>query len=79
MTVVISLGMRLDVHMHTRLENGVLHNGQQPGSVENNFFDHSKFEAMNLLSGWEAVRSYVLLARSTVACSIHAMILYVLY
>ena len=39
------------------LENGVLRNGQQPGSTENSFFDHSKFEAMKLLSGWEATRS----------------------
>ena len=43
--------------MRTRLENGVLRNGQQPGSAENNFFDHSKFEAMKSLSGWEAARS----------------------
>ena len=57
MTTVIGLGMRLDVRMHTRLENGVFRNWQQPGSAENNFFDHSKFEAMKLLSGWEAVRS----------------------
>ena len=53
MTVIIGLGMRL-VHMRTRLENGVLHNGQQPGSAVDSFFDHSKFEAMKLLSGWEA-------------------------
>ena len=57
MTVVIGLGMRLDVHMHTRLENGILHNGQQPGSAENSFFDHSKFEAMKSLNDWEAARS----------------------
>ena len=44
--------------MRTRLENGVLRNGQQPGSAENNFFFyHSKFEAMKSLSGWEAPRS----------------------
>ena len=30
---------------------------QQPGSVENNFFDYSKFEAMKSLSGWETARS----------------------
>ena len=52
--VVIGLGMRLNVCMCTRLENGVLHNGQQPGSAVNSFFDHSEFEAMNSLSGWEA-------------------------
>ena len=56
MTVVIGLGTRLDVRMLRRLENGVLRNGQQPGSAENSFFYHSKFEAMKLLSGWEAVR-----------------------
>ena len=57
MTMVIGLGMRLDVHMRTGLENGVLPNGQQPSNAENNFFDHSKFEAMKSLSGWEATRS----------------------
>ena len=57
--MVIGLGTRLDVRIRTRLENGVLRalNGQQPGSAENSFFDHSKFEAMKSLSGWEAVRS----------------------
>ena len=29
MIVVFGLGMRLYVHVHTKLENGVLHNGQQ--------------------------------------------------
>ena len=57
MIVVISLETRLDVRMRTRLENDVLGNGQQPGSDENNFFDHSKFEAMKSLSDWEAERS----------------------
>ena len=33
------------------------HNGQQPGSTENTFFDHSKFEAIKSLSGWEAAHS----------------------
>ena len=55
--MVISLGTRLDVRMRARLENGVLRNGQQPGSVENNFFDYSKFEAMKSLSRWGAERS----------------------
>ena len=55
MTMVIGLGTRLDVRMCTRLENGVLRNGQQPGSAVNSFFDHSKFETMKLLTGWEAV------------------------
>ena len=52
--MVIGLGMRLNVHMRTRLENGVLRNRQRPGSAMNSFFDHSKFEAMKSLSGWEA-------------------------
>ena len=34
-TVVIGLGTRLDVPKRTRLENGVLRNGQQPGSAVN--------------------------------------------
>ena len=55
MTVVIGLGTRLDVCMRTRLENGVLRNGQQPSSAGNSFFDYSKFEAMKSLSGWDAV------------------------
>ena len=42
--------------MCTRLENGVLRNGQQLSCAENSFFDHSKFEAMKSLSGWEAAR-----------------------
>ena len=57
MIVVIGLGMRLDAHMRTRLENGVLRSGQQPGSAENSLFDHSKFEGKKSLSGWEAARS----------------------
>ena len=56
MTVIIGLRTRLDVRMRTRLENGVLRNGQQPGSVENSFFDYSKFEAMKSLSSWDAAR-----------------------
>ena len=51
MTMVIGLGTRLDVRMCTRLENGVLRNGQQLGSAENSFFDHSKFETVKSLSG----------------------------
>ena len=39
MTVIIGLGMRLDMRMHTRLENAILHNGQQLGSAENSFVD----------------------------------------
>ena len=57
MTVVFGLGTRLDVRVRTtRLENSVLLNGQQPGRAENSFFDYSKFEAMKLLSGWDAAR-----------------------
>ena len=33
MIVLFGLGTRLDVHMRTKLENGVLCNGQQPQSV----------------------------------------------
>ena len=36
-TVVFGLGTRLRVHMRTRLENGVLCNGQQLGSAVNSF------------------------------------------
>ena len=43
--------------MRTRLENGVLRNGQQLGNAENSLFDHNKFEAMKSLTGWEAARS----------------------
>ena len=42
--------------MRTRLENGVLHNGQQPQSVVNGFADHGGFEAMRTLSGHRAPR-----------------------
>ena len=56
MTVVIGWGTRLDVRMRTRLENGVLRNGQQPGSAGNSFFDYSKFEALKSLSGWDVAR-----------------------
>ena len=37
MTVVLGLGTRLRVRMRTKLENGVLSNGQQPQSVVNGF------------------------------------------
>ena len=37
MSVVFGLGMRLHVHMCTKLENGILHNGQQPQCVVNGF------------------------------------------
>ena len=38
MNVVFGLGMRLRVRMRTKLENGVLHNEQQPQSVVNGFY-----------------------------------------
>ena len=37
MIVVFGLGTRLRVHMRTKLENGVLSNGQQPQSVVKGF------------------------------------------
>ena len=52
----IGLGTRLRVCMHTKLENGVLHNEQQPQSVVNGFIDQGEFEAVKTLSGWEAAR-----------------------
>ena len=52
MTAGFGLGTRHLVRMRTRLENGVLRNGQQPQSVVNGF--QGKFEAMKMLSGWEA-------------------------
>ena len=54
MTMVFGLGTRLHVHMHTKLQNGVLSNGQQPQSVVNGFVDQGEFEAMKTLKGWEA-------------------------
>ena len=38
MSMVFGLGTRLRVRMRTKLENGVLHNGQQPQSVVNGFY-----------------------------------------
>ena len=38
MNVVLGLGTRLRVRMRTKLENGVLHNEQQPQSVVNGFY-----------------------------------------
>ena len=42
MTMVFGLGARLRMHMCTRLQNGVLRNGQQPGSAVNIFIDQGK-------------------------------------
>ena len=53
MGVVCGLGTRVRMRMRTKLENGVLHNEQQPQCVVNSF-DQSEFEAMKTLSFWEA-------------------------
>jgi len=37
MSMVFGLGARLRMRMRTRLENGMLYNGQQPGSTVNIF------------------------------------------
>ena len=37
MSVIFGLGMTLCVHMRTKLENGILSNGQQPQSTVNGF------------------------------------------
>ena len=52
MTVVFGLGTRLRVRMRTTFENGVLRNGQQPGSV----YRPGEFGAMKMLSGRIAPR-----------------------
>ena len=44
------------VRMHTTFENGVLPNGQQPGSAVNSFIDLGEFGAMKTLSGRIAPR-----------------------
>ena len=54
--MVFGLGMRLRVHMRTKLENGVLANGQPTQSVVNGFSDQGELEAAKTLSGWEAAR-----------------------
>ena len=58
MTVVFGLGTRLRVRMRTKLENGVLSNGQQPQSVVMAFVDQGEFEAMKTLSGRRAPRCH---------------------
>ena len=50
--VAFDLGTRLHVHMRTKLENGVLRNGQPTQSVVNGFSDQGEFEAVKTLSGW---------------------------
>ena len=48
--VAFDLGRRLHVRMHTKLENGILHNGQPTQSVVNGFSDQGECEAMKTLS-----------------------------
>ena len=50
MTVVFGLGTRLCVRIHITFENGVLRNGQPPGSTVNSFIDLGEFGAMKTLS-----------------------------
>ena len=52
--MVFGLGTRLHVHMHTTLESGVLHNGQQAGRAVNSFIDQGEFVAMKTPSGRRA-------------------------
>ena len=56
MTLVFGLGTRLRVRMRTTCENGVLRNGQQPGSATNSFIDQGEFGAMKTLSSRIAPR-----------------------
>ena len=44
------------MRVRTTLQNGILRNEQPSGSAVNNFFDQGNFEAMKMLSGWEAAR-----------------------
>ena len=44
------------MHMHTKLQNGALRNGQQPHSVVNAFIDQGEVEAMKTLIGCRAPR-----------------------
>ena len=44
------------MRMHTKLENGVLRNGQQPGSAVNSIIDLGKLEAVKTPSGRRAPR-----------------------
>ena len=50
MTVLLGLGTRLRVRMRTTFENGVLRNGQQPGSAVNSSIDQGEFRVMKTLS-----------------------------
>ena len=44
------------MRMRTTFENGVLHNGQQPGRAENSFIDQGELVAIKMLSGRKAPR-----------------------
>ena len=54
--MTVAFGLRQRLRMGTRLENGVLRNGQQHGSAVNTFIDQGKLEAMKRLSGRRAPR-----------------------
>ena len=53
MTVDFGLETRLCMHMHTSLENGILHNGQQLGRAENSYIYQGELVAMKTLRGRE--------------------------
>ena len=55
MIMVFGLGTRLHLHRYTKIENGILHNEQQPQSVVNAFIDQDKFEAMKTPIGRRAL------------------------
>ena len=54
--VIFGLGTRLLLRMRIKLQNGVLHNGQQLQSVVNGFIDQGEFEAMKTLDDRRAPR-----------------------
>ena len=56
MTIVFGLEMRHHVRMHAKLENGVLRNGQQPGSAVNSCIDLGEFQAIKTLNGCRSLR-----------------------
>ena len=56
MNVVFGLGTRLRVRMRTKLENGVLHNEQQPQTAECCEWLLLTRVNSKTLSGWEAAR-----------------------
>ena len=55
MALVFGLGTRLHVRMCTKLENGALHNVQQPEYCEWFSIDQSEFGAVKMLSGRRAL------------------------